>query len=248
MATRLAVPLCSRALVAIRARVVLAPGRSAVTEGRACWRASNSSIERLSKASDERVMSPGWAPLGPATSSPVDGSTMSPTALAATIAPTIRPDSWTSEAVPTPALMLVPGGPVLATVQPAPTPTVPCRTGPERAARAALRPCAACGLAGCPRWRSKTTAPMTIGRGGWSGSMGRPTLCSRRYRRTPVAASSPKTLPPVSSTAWTSWTAFSGTARSVSRVPGAPPGWKTPGRAPSRARTTVQPVAFFRSV
>src|SRR3990170_5025126 len=63
---------------------------------------------------------------------------------------------------------------------------------------------------------------------------------------TPPAASSPKALPPVRSTACTSWIRVPGRSRSVSRVPGAPPRTSTPPTAPSSQRTTVQPGAARR--
>ena len=69
-----------------------------------------------------------------------------------------------------------------------------------------------------------------------------PTPASSRKRIVPSAAASPKALPPESTTAWTRSTVFSGSSRSVSRVPGAEPRTSTPATAPSRARTTVHPV------
>ena len=71
---------------------------------------------------------------------------------------------------------------------------------------------------------------------------------SSSQRMTPVAASSPKALPPVSSTACTRSTSPPGRSRSVSRVPGAPPRTSADATAPSGQRTTVQPVAACWSV
>ena len=47
--------------------------------------------------------------------------------------------------------------------------------------------------------------------------------CSSSHRTTPVAASKPYALPPVSKIAWVSRTILIGSNRSVSRVPGAEP-------------------------
>ena len=63
---------------------------------------------------------------------------------------------------------------------------------------------------------------------------------SSRYRITPSAAASPKALPPVSRTAWTSCTRFVGRSRSVSRVPGAEPRTSTPPTAPAGAEDDSQ--------
>ena len=66
---------------------------------------------------------------------------------------------------------------------------------------------------------------------------------------TPCAASRPKALPPESTIALTLSTMLSGSSRSVSRVPGAPPRCETPPTAPSPStRTTVQPVGRSVSV
>ena len=71
---------------------------------------------------------------------------------------------------------------------------------------------------------------------------------SSSQRITPPAASSPKALPPDSSTACTTSTAFSGESKSVSRVPGAAPRTSTPPTAPFGVRITVQPVGRRVSV
>src|SRR5713101_2578712 len=73
-------------------------------------------------------------------------------------------------------------------------------------------------------------------------------LCSSRYFMTPLAASRPYALPPVSTTASTCSTRFSGCSSSVSRVAGAPPRTSTPPTATVSHRITVQPVAASRFV
>ena len=80
----------------------------------------------------------------PARTAPVAGSTMSPTALTATSAATIRPSPITIEAVPTPDF-IAPPPPLFPTVAPAPAPTLPSDTGPSFAASAARYPQSASG-------------------------------------------------------------------------------------------------------
>ena len=75
-----------------------------------------------------------------------------------------------------------------------------------------------------------------------AGPTASPKPRSASQRIAPPAASSPKALPPVSSTACTCCTVLSGRSSSVSRVPGAPPRTSTPHTAPASQRTTVQPV------
>src|SRR6185503_10089443 len=65
---------------------------------------------------------------------------------------------------------------------------------------------------------------------------------SSSQRTTPLAASSPKALPPARTIALTFCTWFTGLRRSVSRVPGAPPRTSTLATAPASVRITVQPV------
>ena len=75
-----------------------------------------------------------------------------------------------------------------------------------------------------------------------------PIPCSSRHAMTPEAASSPKALPPLSTTAKTRSTRRAGSRRLVSLVPGEPPRTSTPPAAPSRHSTTVQPVPLTKSV
>ena len=65
---------------------------------------------------------------------------------------------------------------------------------------------------------------------------------SSHQRMTPDAASRPKALPPLSSSAVTSATEASGPSRSVSRVAGPPPRTSTAPTVPGGGRITVQPV------
>src|SRR5579884_3493553 len=65
---------------------------------------------------------------------------------------------------------------------------------------------------------------------------------------TPLAASRPKALPPVSRMAFTRSTRCRGRSRSVSRVAGAPPRTSTPPVAGRSQRMTVQPVPASRLV
>ena len=75
----------------------------------------------------------------------------------------------------------------------------------------------------------------------------RPMPSSSSFFMTPPAASSPKALPPVSTTPWTTSRLHTGFSASVSRVPGEPPRTSTPVTAPSGQRITVQPVPPSRS-
>src|SRR5712691_2150507 len=65
---------------------------------------------------------------------------------------------------------------------------------------------------------------------------------------TPLAASSPKALPPVSKMALTPPIRFMGRSKSVSRVAGAPPRTSTPPAAGVSHKITVQPVPASRLV
>ena len=136
----------------------------------------------------------------------------------------------------------------LPTVAPAPAPTQPSATGPLVAA---ARRGVAGGRVGrifqspdaqveqdrrrddrhlhVARRRSRCPSPR--------GSASRP---SRRRGRTPSR--------PESTIAWTCSTVLTGSRRSVSRVPGAPPRTSTPQTAPASASTTVQPVGRRESV
>ncbi len=75
-----------------------------------------------------------------------------------------------------------------------------------------------------------------------------PMPCSSSQRTAPLAASNPNALPPESTIACTCWTVLTGSSRSVSRVPGAPPRTSTPATAPFGATMTVQPVGRSASV
>ena len=69
---------------------------------------------------------------------------------------------------------------------------------------------------------------------------------SSSQRITPPAASSPKALPPLSTTAWIRSAAATGFSNSDSREAGPPPRTSSPAAAPSGHRTTVHPVAASR--
>src|SRR5581483_5141600 len=71
-------------------------------------------------------------------------------------------------------------------------------------------------------------------------------LCSSQ-RRTPDAASSPKALPPASSTPWMRSVTCSGFSSSSSSVPDAEPRTSTPPTAPPGHRMAVQPVSPSKS-
>ena len=101
----------------------------------------------------------------PATTCPVCGSMMSPTALTATIAATTRPFGSVIAAEPSAALHRA-AQPILPTVAPAPAPTLPSATGPVVAAVCA--PCSrsprSAGSSACRRSRrSNRIAAGTIG-------------------------------------------------------------------------------------
>ena len=68
-----------------------------------------------------------------------------------------------------------------------------------------------------------------------------PKLRSSIHCITPVAASNPKALPPLSTMACTARTCPPGLRRSVSFVPGAPPICEYPAVAPCSVRITVVP-------
>ena len=73
--------------------------------------------------------------------------------------------------------------------------------------------------------------------------VGKPRPRDSNQRITPSAAASPKALPPVSSTASTRSTVFSGAKRALSRDPGALPRTRPEARQPpSGQSTTVHPV------
>ena len=173
---------------------------------------------------------------------------MSPTALTATIAATMRPFGRAIEALPMPAFIDRPGPPSLPTVAPAPAPTDPSVTAALVAAAAALYPQSAVGrIFGLPPTpRSKRIAAGTIGTR--DGPAGQPMLCSSSHRTVPVAASRPNALPPDKTIAFTLSTMLSGLSRSISRVPGAPPRCETPPTASPSTTMTVHPVGRSVSV
>ncbi len=105
------------------------------------WRRRRSSCSRRArgrwKSAPERMISRASAnvPSGlrtPATTLPVSGSMMSPTAFTATIAATTRPFGMVSAALPMPDFIALIGPPSLPTVAPAPAPTLPSCTGSAR--------------------------------------------------------------------------------------------------------------------
>src|SRR5690606_31122065 len=149
--------------------------------------------------------------------SPVSGRTTSPAAFTTASAPTTKP-STCSLAEPTPPF----SEPACA---PAPAPAVPWATEPSVAASHAAYPNAAPGRRPhSPRGRSQMTAAGTIGTTcDGSAPTGNPRCRSSSQRITPSAAARPNALPPARHTASTVLTRFSGSSRSVSRVPGAPP-------------------------
>jgi len=92
--------------------VVFSPGRGVVVgEPARRTRRASASLPLLSRA--------------PATTAPVAGSITSPTALTATIAPTMRPFGNAMAAEPMPAFIGMRPPPIFPTVAPAPAPTLP---------------------------------------------------------------------------------------------------------------------------
>ena len=233
-ATLAASGLVSSASVATTARVVLLP---TPTSG-GCSRSH--SLVRTKPPPGSR---------GPATTAPLAGSTTSPAALTATSAPTVTPPASRTLAEPRPLLVARSKPGTLPTVAPVPAPTEPCvhrlpstppRRRPRRRPRPGARPAARrAGRRARPRGRSARAAGPPPPRG-----RAPPASASRRSRR-PARTRCRRRC----STAWTRCTAFTGSSRSVSRVPGAEPRTSTPATAPSPSHsTTVQPVAASRSV
>ncbi len=175
-------------------------------------------------------------------SSPVSGFTTEPRELTAIIAATVIPVSMTRLAVPTPPLSIPHTAPV-------PAPKHPMGTGPSCAASQACHPQSypMGGIKSLPRPRSKRTAAGTIG-ATWVSSRGYPIPLFDSHRTTPSAAARPYTDPPDKTIAWTLSTRFSGSSKSVSRVPGAAPRTSTPATAPSAQIITVTPLAASLSV
>ena len=120
----LACTFVSRAFVATTPMVVFSPGRPVD------WRGApaRSSLRASARCCPSSVRVP-------ATTCPVSGSMMSPTALTATIAATTSPFGSLIAADPMPAFIGFP--PDLPTVAPAPAPTLPSSTGASEAASAA---------------------------------------------------------------------------------------------------------------
>ena len=169
--------------------------------------------------------------------SPVAVSATSPAELTTTIAPTVTPDSSTTEAVPTPPLSTPARAPMPAPAQPTATSTP--------AFAAAAYPNSAVGrFAHPPTGRSKITAAGTIGT--VPPFICTPRPCSSSQRITPSAAASPNALPPVRTTASTWRMLLDGSSSSVSRLPGAPPRTSTAPTVPGGATTTVVPQAHPR--
>ena len=166
----------------------------------------------------------------PATTLPVSGSMMSPTAFTATMA---RDD----EAV---------GQRDRRSCRARPSSSGPGRRTCRRSRRRRRRSCllrpapvgrrlggAVAAVGGRPDLRVAADAEVEQDRGrhdrhAATARTAQPMLCSSSQRTVPVAASRPNALPPASTTALTLSTMLSGSSRSVSRVPGAPPRCETP--------------------
>ena len=181
--------------------------------------------------------------------SAIGASCSSSTVPSAFTAASAETTSWPSstEALPRPPFQPEAGSGSLANVAPVPAPTLPSSTGPSDAASQAAYPAASSGRAAAsPTARSNSTAAGTIGTRATPASKPIPRSSSQRW--TPLAAARPNALPPVSRTAWISFTAVPGRMASVSRVPGAPPLTSTDPLVPGGHRTTVHPVTPARSV
>ena len=118
-----------RALVATTAIVVLPPARGAAARVRA--RRERSSARASASALPSAVRTP-------ATTLPVAGSMMSPTAFTATMAPTIEAVRQRDAGRADAALHRAPAPPILPTVAPAPAPTLPSGTGAVAGGRRGL--------------------------------------------------------------------------------------------------------------
>ena len=185
----------------------------------------------------------------PATTLPVAGSMMSPTALTATMAATMRPFGRTNGRAADARFHR--RGRVRRTCRPS-RPRRRRRSFGHRCGRRRLRRLVAAvsrrtHSSGFRRRRDRTGSPP--GRSARSmAPAGQPMLCSSSQRTVPVAASRPNALPPARTIALTLSTMLSGLRRSVSRVPGAPPRCETPPTASPSTRITVQPVGRSVSV
>ena len=240
-ATRLISAFVSLALVATRPIVVFSPGaRRRAPE----QRAARAACGRRRATCRPRLRTP-------ATTLPVAGSMMSPTAFTATMAATTRPfgsgDRRPSRGRPSSAATL----PILPTVAPAPAPTLPSATGAVgRGLRGLV---AAVGgrpdLAACRRTpRSNRMAAGTIGTTPVA-DLPSDVAALRDTARRPAPHRGRRRCRRTRTTALTLSTMFDGSSRSVSRVPGAPPRCDTPPTAPSPStRMTVQPVGRSVSV
>ena len=185
----------------------------------------------------------------PATTLPVAGSMMSPTALTATSAATTRPSGSVIDADPMPAFIDRPGPRHLA-------------DGRARSrADVALGHRPVGGAPAPPRSRTRRSggpwlaaeAEVEQDRRGHDRHLRDAGVVAearapRDTARRPCAASRPKALPPESTMALTFCTWLTGSSRSVSRVPGAPPRTSTLATAPVSVRMTVQPVGRSVSV
>src|SRR6266511_778443 len=237
-ARRWARSLDRRAFVATTASVVFANGRAGGAS--ACpWPVGEPPGGRPVGASSESGSGSAPARMSPAS------SRISPRAFTAARAPTTS-SPRRADAVPRPPFTARWGPWSLATVAPAPAPTFPWGTSVE-AELHACAPSPGPGRAfGSPTPRSNRTAAGTMGTRATPAS--NPIPRSSRNRTTPSAAARPNALPPVSRTAWTSWTSMPGRRRSVSRVPGAPPRTSPDPTVPGGHSTTVHPVSPSRSV
>ena len=172
---------------------------------------------------------------------------MSPTALTATIAATIRPSGIVIDARPEPAFHGA-----------AATEFPDCRAGAGadvsfgdgtvgRAGGGAIA-----AISGRPDLRLSTNAKVIRIAPGTIGTFAMPRLesdfCFSRFRRTPVATSRPNALPPDKNTAWTCWTRLTGSSTSVSTVPGADPRTSTPATAPASVENHGATRRALRSV
>ena len=212
VASRRQPALPRRASVATTARVVAVPARIASASAR---RSAHQAVAASAVGRGRSANSPSSPQRAP--SSAPSGPTADPTALTATRAPTVRPESSAR------------GGRAHAAPQAA---GAGARPGAHRAARHRTRCCCRVGVGavGGPgvvapvpaRPRSKRMAAGTIGTRSPSPSpTGQPRPSSQAASATPSAAPSPNALPPERTTASTASTAFAGSSRSVSRVPGA---------------------------
>src|SRR5262249_22635507 len=187
MATRFSEPCSKGTSVATQTRVVLAP---------ACGLAS-----RLSSISARASSHWSPCPRAPAIRRPVPGSTTSPNALPAASAAPRSPPGSSMDAPPTPPRDALATPRSFPTVAPPPAPTRPVVIGPSAAASQAASPEVSSGYApDSPTPRSKRIAPGTIGTRAFPTA--KPTPRRASHDMTPLAAATPKALPPAKTTAW----------------------------------------------